>query len=342
MNNTATIIEPSTAIIQETLHSLMSLWQRPGSNLDWSCLFVLPSWIKAWWEAFGDGSELKIPAVLRDGSVIGVAPLLIENDLARFVGSTDVCDYQDFVITPGEAFPFFETLMDYLREQGVTRLDLGTLRPDSTVLTHLPELAPRLGCKLVVEEEDISHEIDLAANWDGYLQQLKGKQRHEVRRKIRRLEEAGTPEFKLLRDPEAIRRALPTFMDLFTASRPDKADFMTDRMARFFRGLVENMVEADLLRLGFLELDGTTAAAVLGFEYDETMYLYNNGYDPNFSSVNVGLLCKVFSIRESIENGLKRYDFLKGSEVYKERLGGRPVTLYRCRIQLTPGNGRHS
>jgi hypothetical protein len=64
------------------------------------------------------------------------------------------------------------------------------------------------------------------------------------------------------------------------------------------------------------------------------MYLYNNGYDGRFSSLSVGLLSKVISIKESIQIGKKKYDFLKGAEEYKHRLGGKPVPLYRCQIKL--------
>jgi len=65
------------------------------------------------------------------------------------------------------------------------------------------------------------------------------------------------------------------------------------------------------------------------------MYLYNNGYDNDFSSLSVGLLGKVLSIKESIQSGKKTYDFLKGAEVYKRRLGGQPIQLYRCLIELS-------
>ena len=62
------------------------------------------------------------------------------------------------------------------------------------------------------------------------------------------------------------------------------------------------------------------------------MYLYNSGYDPRYGELSVGLLCKVLSIKNSIESGRKRYDFLKGAEPYKYHLGGKEVPLSRCRI----------
>ena len=94
------------------------------------------------------------------------------------------------------------------------------------------------------------------------------------------------------------------------------------------------MARANLLKLYFLDLDGTPTAAVMCFDHDSTVYLYNNGYDGRFSSLSVGLLSKVLSIKESIRRGKKKFDFLKGTEEYKHRLGGKPVPLYRCQVKI--------
>jgi CelD/BcsL family acetyltransferase involved in cellulose biosynthesis len=76
-------------------------------------------------------------------------------------------------------------------------------------------------------------------------------------------------------------------------------------------------------------------AAVLCFDNGSTVYLYNSGYDLRFSALSVGLLSKVLSIKDSIERGRRKYDFLKGDEKYKQYLGGRPLPLFSYRIQLT-------
>jgi CelD/BcsL family acetyltransferase involved in cellulose biosynthesis len=67
---------------------------------------------------------------------------------------------------------------------------------------------------------------------------------------------------------------------------------------------------------------------------NSTRHLYNSGFDPRFRSLSVGLMCKVLSLKDAIEKGCKNYDFLKGAETYKYRLGGREVPLYNCRIRL--------
>ncbi|GAJ14899.1 unnamed protein product, partial [marine sediment metagenome] len=89
-----------------------------------------------------------------------------------------------------------------------------------------------------------------------------------------------------------------------------------------------------LLKLGILELDTVPTAMVMCFDYDDCMYLYNSAYNPQYNSLSVGLLCKVLCIKESIQEGKKRFDFLKGDETYKYHLGGEEVPLYSCQITI--------
>jgi CelD/BcsL family acetyltransferase involved in cellulose biosynthesis len=174
----------------------------------------------------------------------------------------------------------------------------------------------------------------LPGSWDGYLSLLRGKERHEIRRKLRRLDEAGQINYRLVDSADSVREEMKIFLDLFRSNRSDKAEFMNDQMVSFFRGLAKTLNEARILKLFFLDLDQIPVAATMCFNYRSTMYLYNNGYDKRFGSLSVGLLGKVFSIKESIYSGLKSYDFLKGAEGYKQRLGGQPYQLYRCSIEL--------
>jgi CelD/BcsL family acetyltransferase involved in cellulose biosynthesis len=62
--------------------------------------------------------------------------------------------------------------------------------------------------------------------------------------------------------------------------------------------------------------------------------IYNSGYDPNYVSLSAGLLSKVLAIKGSIEKGKKKFDFLKGEEMYKHHLGGKEVPLFRCQIAI--------
>jgi CelD/BcsL family acetyltransferase involved in cellulose biosynthesis len=180
-------------------------------------------------------------------------------------------------------------------------------------------MASREYLDVAVEPDGVTFESALPAAWDDYLMQLSKKQRHEVRRKMRRLENHGDFAYRTAGIDEDLDSATGHFLRLFHMNRTDKSAFMDAAMADYFRELIEAAARHGLLRLHILEVADNPAAAVLCFGYND---------------LSVGIISKVLSIRSGIEAGCRRYDFLKGAESYKRHLGGKEVPLYRCSVAL--------
>jgi len=322
----------SYTVTQESFDSLTSYWINSGHRLKWGSVFVLPPWLEVWWREFQSGAELYLGAVRQQSDIIGIAPLQVKGEKASFIGSADVCDYMDFVVAPGMESDFFSVLLDDLRQRSVHHLDLRSLRPDSPVVTNLVGVAQKRGYDVSCHPEAVSVELDLPPTWDEYLGMLTVKQRHEVRRKLRRLGEMGNIDYHVIEDKAAVHEVMDTFLKLFSDSRQEKATFMTGQIESFFRAMAEAMAEAKLLRLGILELEALPVAMVMCFDYNDSVYLYNSGYNPEYRFLSVGLLSKALCIKDSIEEGRKKFDFLKGAEEYKYHLGGKEIPLYRCQI----------
>ncbi len=246
-----------------------------------------------------------------------------------------MCDYQDLIVAPGREEDSCGALLDDLLKSGVNELDLAHVRPESAVMMALAPLAERRGGRVARVQEAVSYEMDLPGSFDAYIESLTTKQRHEVRRKLRRMGESGNIEYRSVTDGADVPPVMDKFFQMFVESRRDKAEFMTERMKAFFIRLADAMAKLGLLDLGILELDGRPVAQIMCFDYGDSVYLYNSGYDPQYTSLSAGLLSKVLAIKESIERGKACFDFLKGAEVYKGHLGGREVPLYRCKINLT-------
>jgi CelD/BcsL family acetyltransferase involved in cellulose biosynthesis len=332
--NDVNVREAPCRVSIEAPERLGAIWDDHGAALQWKCPFVLPPWLNAWWSVFGDAGEPMITVVRQGDAVLGVAPLVLQGGTVRFLGSPDVCDYFDCAVAPGKEYLFFSTLVDYLAAQGFKDLDLGPVRPNAVVQQLFSESGPSLRVECRTEQEDVSVELDLPATWDDFLGALDGKQRHELRRKLRRLYEAGSVRFRLVDEMARIPPAVETFLTLFTMNRADKAAFMTGRMATFFRVLALALSEAGLLRLFFLDVEDRPVASVFCFDCQGTRYLYNSGYDGAHRGISAGLMSKVLSLKAAIEQGLHTYDFLKGSEEYKYRLGGKGIPLTSCRVTL--------
>ncbi|HEX9896814.1 MAG TPA: GNAT family N-acetyltransferase [Dehalococcoidales bacterium] len=318
----------------ESLEWLNKYWLEHHDELDWEPLFVLPPWLNVWQKHFAPNAEVAILAVRQSDRIVGVAPLLLKDDTATIIGSPNVCDYEDFIIKKGEETSFFHALLDFLKQKRIKVLELGVVRPDSKAMSYLLPVARESGAEISCEPDEVSFEKDLPASWDDYLQTLDNKQRHEVRRKLRRLEEEGKITYRFVTDVTSVPAFLEIFLKMFVESREDKADFLTPQAEGFFRDLTATMAEFGFLRGGTLELDGKPMAAVLAFDYHDTVYLYNSGFDPTQSQLSVGILSKALLIKDSIERGKKKFDFLKGAERYKYHLGGKEVQLQKCRIRL--------
>jgi CelD/BcsL family acetyltransferase involved in cellulose biosynthesis len=315
-----------------TLAELSARWGQTGLSAPFP--FVTPGWLDAWWRSFGGGDELWLRLVESNGQVIGLAPLRRSGDTARFIGNADVCDYLDFIVLPGREEEFFGSVLDGLADAGIVRLELESLREESVALRYLARLATDRGAEVKVTDTDVTLEMPLPESWEDYLMSLEPHQRHEVRRKGRRLEAAGQMVFDIT-EPQDVSADLSTLIRLLRISRRDKAAFMTPEMEAYFRRLAGAMASAGWLKFGRVLLDGTVVAAVMCFDYNNTRYLYNSGYEPEYSRLSVGLLSKLYSIRDAIDNGMKVYDYLKGAEIYKYHLGGQEKPVRRAVMELS-------
>ncbi len=272
--------------------------------------------------------------VTRRGEVVGILPLCRSGENAFFLGIPDVCDYQDVILAPGHETGALESALAYLSRTGIHRLHLQTLRPDAVLVKGLDSVKGSGRPKISRQAVEVTFEMELPGSWDEYLRYLSGKQRHEVRRKLRRLENRGLSRFYMADAGAGLDGAVDQFLRLFHLNRKDKSRFMDDTMGGYFRALIARLARHDLLRLYFMEVEDQPVASVLCFDYMGTRYLYNSGYDAAYQDLSVGVLSKVFSIRAAIENGCRRYDFLKGAEDYKRRIGGQETSLFQYSVRL--------
>jgi CelD/BcsL family acetyltransferase involved in cellulose biosynthesis len=304
-----------------------SVWAEISFQLNPASLFVSPGWTNAWWGEYGGDFSQLLLAYRIDDWLAGLAPLKTKANIASFIGSPEVCDYQDFVVKQGFEKQFIEDIIKELSFRGFTKLVFEALRADSPTFKYITTSTNKA---YHVQMIDVSLEMLLPSNWWQFMQSLTSKQRHEITRKLRRLSEAGEVNLRIETEP----RGLNTLFKQIQGSRADKARFMDSKRQRYFEKLAIEMEKEGYLRLGFLDLDGVPIATIIFFDYNNRIYLYNSGYESSYSHLSPGLLSKVLSIKESIGSNRHVYDFLKGAEVYKYRLNGNEVPLYHCELDL--------
>lgn len=320
------------AVRREELDRLEAEWLGLLSLSPEPVPFLHPTWQRAWLEEFQEGRDLLLLAV-RDGErLVGLAPLLRQDCGLTLVGHYSICDYMDVVAAPGRESEVIAAVLEALQGEEWRELELRGLREGSPTLALLPALAEGLGWQVSQELEAVSPRLELPATWEEYLARLSGKDRHELRRKLRRLAQGREVELRVLTSSQETAAGLAELLRFMVESREDKARFLTEKMEQFFYRAVAALSEEGMVRLYLLELDGRTAAAVLCFDLGNRLYVYNSGYDPAYASLAVGLLSKALCLRDAIEQGRQCLDFLRGTESYKYDLGARDQRIYRCLI----------
>ena len=304
-------------------------WERllPHSSSD--CIFVTPWWQRVWWRHFGEGAELSIMSVRQDDQILGIAPLMLRDGVVSFLGYTDLFDYHELLVTRGREADFYGVFVDYLVKLDWRTLDLRSLPEDCQTLKHLPSVLEMKGIAVEITEEGMAPVASLPSSWDEYLEGLTKKSRHELRRKMRRLESADSPRQYVCENVDTISGGMQEFFRLLRASSPEKVEFLTPRREKFFVDVALELAPRGQFKLYFLELNGASVASCICFDYANSYLLYNSGYDPDLSALSVGLLNKALCIREAIEEGKHSFDFLRGTERYKYDLGGKDRRLYR-------------
>ncbi len=293
-------------------------------------LFLTWQWQHHWWRAFGDGRPLRLHRVSdSSGQLMGLLPLYAESDgTMRIVGGVDVSDYLDLLAPSGREEEVWGALLQHRSsEPGVW--DLHCLRASSATVSLLPSLAPQYGLRARVSREERCPILSLPETWDAYLGGLSGKDRHELRRKLRRLErELPGARVRSHASANGVDEAMTAFLTLHRKSKPGKARFMDTRMAEFFRVVAGALMREGWLRVWFLEHRGRPLAAYLAYEYAGSVGLYNSGFDPADAALSPGIVLLSQVIEDAIGRGFRRFDFLRGEEPYKYAFGATPEDLF--------------
>jgi CelD/BcsL family acetyltransferase involved in cellulose biosynthesis len=304
-------------------------------------VFLTWEWQSTWWKCLGEGDLLLLGfRADDDGRLVGIAPLFLtrtgEGQPVFYLnGCRDVSDYLDVIVEVGHEDAVYRALLDYLGNQAPEwdLVDFCNIPQTSQTFQRLRELAEGQGFQVRVEVEDVCPIIDLPSSWDEYLMLLDKKQRHEVRRKLRKAESEADTRFVVVGPDRSLQAEMESFIELHQKSTPEKDDFMSPQMQGFFFDVAHVLQAQGWLQLAFVEMDGHKAATLLNFDYNDAILVYNSGYDPaQYAHLSPGIVVTALCIEHAITLGRKKFDFLRGDEVYKYRFGGHDTQVRRLLI----------
>jgi CelD/BcsL family acetyltransferase involved in cellulose biosynthesis len=296
------------------------------------------TWQRQWLTVFGEGRRLELRRVVDGaGRLVALLPLVeIAPGRWLLVGGADVSDYLDLIALRDREEEAWAALLG-ARASDRAMWELHAVPAASPTVTAMPGLAAAAGLVAATHVEERCPVLALPASWDALLASLSAKHRHEISRKLRRFErEAPDGRVAWETTPAGIEARLDDFLALHRRSREGKAKFMDARMERFFRGAIPALAARGGARLALLDLPAGPIAAFVTLEWDGTVGLYNSGFRPEHAALSPGVVLLSHVVRDAIDRGRRRFDFLRGEERYKFEFGPTPEPVHAVTIGARP------
>src|SRR6478735_5843968 len=284
---------------------------------------------------------------MRHGHDVAMTPVP-PSATAVFFGASYHADYATLLAAPADLPAVAAAVADYIAEPAERRpwdvVDLRRLRCGDPAADALAaafgarEIAE--GWTLNVEREDVCPVVTLPAGgtMDDYVASLGKKERHEIRRKVRRAEAIGEIRAEDSQDP---LRDLDLFIELHQKKWgtdglfPDTLGGEQSRV--FFKRLFELHGPDGPLRLTFLSVGGRCIASGIHVETPDSYLYYNAGVDPDARDLSPGVLMVHAIIDRAIATGRTRLDFLRGDEGYKYEWGAQDEPIQRLLVRRRNG-----
>jgi len=350
-------------------------WNALAERTPWATPFSRHCVQRAWWDAYGATAHDQTLVVVDEAApdeIFGIMPLMHRHELepgdvaarttirhqpgpalrpvpasatAVFFGASYHADYATILAAPDDLHGVCEAVVETFAAQDPSRWDVIDLRrlrdgdPATDALSAALEWAAPKACWLVTrEQEDVCPVVRLehGIDFDGFVGSLEKKDRHEIRRKIRRAEAAG--EIRLDASANPIDD-LDAFVDLHQKRWgaeglfPETAGGAASR--QFFGELFENCAPIGIVDLSFLTVGGRRIAAGVTFDDGDAVYYYNAGVDPDARELSPGVVMVACYLKRAIELGRTRVDFLRGDEPYKYEWGAVDAPIDRLLVQRT-------
>lgn len=324
-------------------------WDEVVEASELPSIFLTRDWISAWWLDFGADLD---PCLLRvlapDGQTLGILPLYFERLRGyrrlgllgdRVVGS----EYLGAAARRGTETEVARAAAEWLAVNGPPwhLAELSGLRDGDPAADEL-ELALRRGAARAVEDRHPCAAIDLPDDFEQYLAGLSSKFRQRYRQRTNKLLRSCETRFVRTKSEAQLEVHLDSLFRLHQGrwvGAGHRGVFGDPRMRSFYLESGRRLLRSHRLRFWQLEADGAIRASQFGFAYDGVLYSLQEAYDSEFSVPGVsglGVVLRGHALRSTIEEGLRRYDFLGGDQEHKLRWGA--SIHYARHVQVTrPG-----
>jgi CelD/BcsL family acetyltransferase involved in cellulose biosynthesis len=306
-------------------------WSRLARSTPEATVFQSMCWNRALLQHPQRLGRLRLITVSRGHHMLAVLPLEMRmGGRLKTIGGL-MSDYLDPLVATAESSAIWRMILSNLNELVGKRVQSLTLENQSDrqlALFDLASIARDCGFDLHDEVGESVTRIGLADSWDNYLDALDGHERKELRRKLRKAEQAGAA-MRVCDSEWQMPAELESLFELMAKGGGGKGRKARWIFPRHFASCAPVLARHGKLRVYRLMIHGRHAAGMIAFPMPHGEILWCGGFDPEMRQLSPGIVLFGMLIRQAIDRGEERLDLLRSPHDYKYRLGGVDYPLYR-------------
>lgn len=335
------------------LHLITTLDEVLQSESNWDRVagdhpFFRWTWMVNWLEYQKDDVSPAILVWIEDGEWLAIAPFCVDRKTSklvrklRFLGSGRACsDYLGLIADGQYLREFSESVADWLTENirpggplgKIDVIELEGACPDDEPIHYFFELLKASGFRSQTIPIEGCWALDLPESWDELNSAVGKKLRRKTKKALKRL---ADPDTEILTTHETdLDELWPLFVNLHQERREmlgQPGCFADSDFDKFLFSATRGLIEQGKGELVVIKYQGDPLGAFLLLNDGHTVYMYQSGMSTKHLKLEPGYQAAVLTIQRSIEQGFKRFDFLRGDEPYKSRWLTERIPLVKSRF----------
>lgn len=336
-------------------------------------IFQTYEWQRIWWEIFGGNNLLHILLFRNQEQLVGIMPMFFDCHrilgtpvyrCLRMIGSRIIqpeegsvpvelafSDYLSVIALPEHEQKVGRSLRYYLhalRDEIYDEIILEEVPEKSVLFTSLlPNFEEDSKWQCTIKEASVCPQIEFPESWDDLLSNLSSNARYQIRRDIRKITDDEIFELQTAQTSREVEEAFANLVEFHQHRWHNLGQpgiFADKRILKFFREITMKFHEKGWLSFKSLAAEGECVAVDLLFKFKGILYMIQRGFDDSseYNQHGPGNVLLYSVIKEAIQDGFKKYDFLRGEEKYKLRTANRTPQNKEIIIQKIHGYGKSS
>lgn len=317
----------SLKVVREEAHweSLRAVWDQLLLATPEHTVFQSYRYQRLWWRHFGGDADLFIVLIVRDGEVVGLAPLQIATAKIAgrycrqlgFIGSRWEVD-RPTCFFPEQSDQLWRVLVRYLAHRAGTWdiCDFHEQITDSANLRTLQDAFRAEGYLIGTAPDSDCAYLDMSeGTWAEFLAAKSALFRKNLKTAGRRLQALGTVQYRTYTAAADVAVQLERYRDIEARSWKQAKGVGVSRDEHYFgfyREMAATFAEDEGFVVRMVTVDDATVAGTFGLQFDGVFYSLQIAHDQAFNRCSPGTYLEALEMEQCFGEGFREYEFLGG------------------------------